>query len=137
MEVWVLVTYCHPDCMFFGSVHTTREGARDTLFGFVEENWDNECIGTDVGDGTTQEDIDLFFESMEDDFSYFLESKTIQGILQIQEEEEPGEIFLTEEELRIASVGLQHVDVVKMSQETGETPAVVEDKVIEVAKKLG
>ena len=83
------------------------------------------------------EAIDLFFEAMCDDFSYDISRKKVYGHQRIEETEEPGEVFLTEEELRTASIGLQHVDIARMSRETGEALDVVEDKVIEVAKKLG
>ena len=137
MKVWTLVTHYHHDGEVFVSVHSTRKHATGRLLDFVVDNWDNEVLGHDLIDLGEQEAVNMFFESLCDDFSYNLEEKDLQGKLRIEEMEEPGEVFLTEGELLIASIGLQHVDVEKMSLEIGEAPNIVEDKVIEVAKKLG
>lgn len=137
MKVWTLTTHYHHDGDYFTSVHTSSRGAQDSLYEFVCENWDNEIMGRDLDDCGTDEAVEHFFEHMCDDFSYAINERPLVGPMNIVEDAEPGEIFVSEEELRVASLGLQHVNIESLAKEMREPPEVVEDKVIEIAKKLG
>jgi len=136
MQVWVLIIYQGLEDPTI-SVHTSSQKARDYLWNFVCENWDNEAMGGDIEDDTEEAGIDRFFEFLHEEFSYKIEQKKLLGSVQIVEEEDLDKIFVSEEELLMASLGLQHVNIEDLAKETGLSPQEAEDKVIEIAKKLG
>lgn len=137
MKVWVLTTHYHCDGDFFVSVHSNQRRARNSLADFCCDNWDDECTGHSTENLTGDEIIDYFFDAFGDDFSYRIQEQEIEGPMRVIEEQEPGEVFVSDEELLIASLALQHTNFESLAEEIGESPEVTEDKVIEVAKKLG
>lgn len=137
MPVWTLVIRNHLEGENHVTAYIDEEKVHKFLFDWVCEHWDYEEMEHDPFYLEPVDAVGYFFNCMGDSYDYSLNCIQVQGQIDVEETEEPEEVFLTEEELRMASIGLQHVDIDKMAQEIGESPRDIEDKVIEIAKKLG
>jgi len=139
MPVWVLVIWKLEDNDCLISLLLSAHDAIEKLHQFVCENWDTSMIGERLDTDTVHQEIDRFFDFYVDDYWYSLSVKDVPGIKASEEEEEEtlDEIFVSDEELLVTALALQHVNFEDLAKEIGASPEVVEDAVIEIAKKLG
>jgi len=141
MNVWALaVRYANGDDITI-TTHSSRETALAEFYhAIVLEYWDNEIMGCEVPEGASiNEAIDLFMEAFGDDFEYSIQKCRLpSGIVPEESIDEEAEILMTPGELEIVSKSLLHVNLEKVSKEFRDTsPKELEDRIIEIAKKMG
>lgn len=139
MNVWVLAV-CHED-EITTSVHPTKEHAVATFYSeIVLEYWDNEMMGCDPQDaGTPPDAIQLFMEVFSDSYDYTIQKCRLpDGIVPEEPVDEESETLMTPGELEIVGKSLLHVNLERVSKEFRNTsPEELEDRIIEIAKKMG
>lgn len=138
MNVWVLSIVYLEDRDVTTTVHATKSLARDVVFDFVSDNWDSEILGN-LEAFDKRDAIENFFAEYEEHYRFILSEKIVVGSPEQGElkQNQPGEIPLSEREIRFTSVALQMSDYEKIAAELNTPREEVEDTLISVAKKLG
>ncbi|MBD3260147.1 MAG: hypothetical protein GF334_00445 [Candidatus Altiarchaeales archaeon] len=133
MRVWVrIITTDIGENMV--DVFTSREEAQDSLWNYVQENWDNEGMGESIDHFEQPEALRHYFETMEGSYGIY----PTELIGQPKQEEAyltPGMCAALKYSIRSASI----VDLAKTLASAGEpakTVGEVEAVVKEVEKQL-